>query len=102
MVDRVWITGGFGQYLNFERAISIGLMPDIERSKFAYLGNSSVAGAYMTLLSAELRDEARKVSNSMTYIDFSSNGRFMDEFTSAQFLPHTNMKAFPSVKIGRP
>ena len=102
MVDRVWVTGGFGQYLNFERAISIGLLPDIERVKFAYLGNSSVAGAYMALLSADLRAEARKVSNSMTYIDFSSNSRFMDEFTSAQFLPHTNVKAFPSVKIGRP
>ncbi len=102
MVDRVWITGGFGQYLNFERAISIGLLPDIDRDKFAYLGNSSVAGAYMALLSAELRAEARQVSNSMTYIDFSSNSRFMDEFTSAQFLPHTDMKAFPSVKIGRP
>jgi uncharacterized 2Fe-2S/4Fe-4S cluster protein (DUF4445 family) len=102
MVDRVWITGGFGQYLNFDRAISIGLLPDIARDKFTYLGNSSVAGAYMALLSSPLRAEARKVSNAMTYIDFSSNSRFMDEFTSAQFLPHTNMQAFPSVKIGRP
>jgi len=34
----------------------------------------------------------------MTYIDFSSNSRFMDEFTSALFLPHTNTDAFPSVK----
>ena len=102
MVDRVWITGGFGQYLNFDRAISIGLLPDIDRSKFSYLGNSSVAGAYMALLSKDLRTEARSVSNAMTYIDFSSNSRFMDEFTSAQFLPHTNTKSFPSVKIGRP
>ncbi len=100
-VDRVWISGGFGQYLNFDRAISIGLLPDIERDKFTYLGNSSIGGAYMTLLSRDMRAEARTVSNAMTYIDFSSNVRFMDEFTSAQFLPHTNLKAFPSVKIGR-
>ncbi|MEE4607935.1 MAG: ASKHA domain-containing protein [Desulfobacteraceae bacterium] len=101
-VDRVWISGGFGQYLNFDRAISIGLLPDIARDKFTYLGNSSIAGAYMALLSGKLRAEARQVSNAMTYIDFSSNARFMDEFTSAQFLPHTDMNAFPSVKIGRP
>ena len=101
-VDRVWISGGFGQYLNFDRAISIGLLPDIDRGKFTYLGNSSIAGAYMALLSGALRAEARQVSNAMTYIDFSSNVRFMDEFTSAQFLPHTDMNAFPSVKIGRP
>lgn len=101
-VDRVWISGGFGQYLDFDRAISIGLLPDIARDKFTYLGNSSIAGAYMALLSGKLRAEARQVSNAMTYIDFSSNARFMDEFTSAQFLPHTNLNAFPSVKIGRP
>ncbi len=98
-VDRVWITGGFGQYLNIEKAITIGLLPDIARDKFKYFGNSSIAGAYMALLSDEYRKEAREISNSMTYIDFSSNSQFMDEYTSAQFLPHTDGNAFPSVKI---
>ena len=96
-VDRVWISGGFGQYLNIEKAVSIGLLPDIGRDKFRYLGNSSIAGAYMALLSDTYRNEARLVTNGMTYIDFSSNSQFMDEFTSALFLPHTDMKAFPSV-----
>ena len=98
MVDRVMITGGFGQYLNIDKAITIGLLPDIDRTKFTYHGNSSIAGAYMALMSKEIRDEAEKISRSMTYIDFSSNVRFMDEFTSAQFLPHTNMSEFPSVE----
>jgi len=99
MIDRILITGGFGQYLNVEKAITIGLLPDIDHNKFQYLGNSSIAGAYMALLSDDCRNEAREVSNNMTYIDFSSNNRFMDEFTSALFLPHTNINAFPSVKI---
>jgi uncharacterized 2Fe-2S/4Fe-4S cluster protein (DUF4445 family) len=54
----------------------------------------------MALLSEGYRLEASQVSNSMTYIDFSSNSDFMDEFTSALFLPHTNLEAFPSVKYG--
>lgn len=99
MVDRVLITGGFGQYLNIDKAVTIGLLPDIDRGKFAYHGNSSVAGAYMALLSEDYRREALQVSNSMTYVDFSSNSQFMDEFTSALFLPHTNLQAFPSVRI---
>ena len=99
MIDRILISGGFGQYLNVEKAITIGLLPDIDHDKFQYLGNSSIAGAYMALLSDDYRNEAREVSNNMTYIDFSSNNRFMDEFTSALFLPHTNINAFPSVKI---
>jgi uncharacterized 2Fe-2S/4Fe-4S cluster protein (DUF4445 family) len=101
MVERVIITGGFGQYLNVEKAIRIGLLPDIEREKFNYLGNSSIAGAYMALLSNEHRREAREICNKMTYVDFSSNNRYMDEFTSAMFLPHTDLKQFPSV-VPRP
>ncbi|MFO7557265.1 MAG: ASKHA domain-containing protein [Desulfobacterales bacterium] len=98
MVKRIVITGGFGKYLDIEKAVVIGLLPDVDREKFEYLGNSSIAGAYMALLSEEYRREASLISNSMTYIDFSSNSDFMSEFTSALFLPHTNLKAFPSVK----
>jgi len=98
MVDRVFITGGFGKYLNIEKSIFIGLLPDIDRKKFHYLGNTSIAGSYMALLSDEYRKEALQVSHSMTYIDFSTNNQFMEEFTSALFLPHTDIDAFPSLK----
>jgi uncharacterized 2Fe-2S/4Fe-4S cluster protein (DUF4445 family) len=98
MIDRMIITGGFGQYLDLDKAVSIGLLPDIDRNKFKYLGNSSIAGSYMALLSEKYRTEALEISNRMTYIDFSSNNQFMDEFTSALFLPHTNMEDFPSMK----
>lgn len=98
MIDRMIITGGFGQYLDLEKAVSIGLLPDIDRSRFNYLGNSSIAGAYMALLSEDYRKEAAEICNRMTYIDFSSNNRFMEEFTSAMFIPHTHLEEFPSVK----
>jgi len=97
MIDRMIITGGFGQYLNIEKAITIGLLPDIDRAKFAYMGNSSIVGSYMALLSGHYRLEARDISSNMTYVDFSTNPKYMDEFTSALFLPHTNLQAFPSV-----
>jgi uncharacterized 2Fe-2S/4Fe-4S cluster protein (DUF4445 family) len=97
MVERIQITGGFGRYLNIEKAVTIGLLPDVERCKFEYLGNSSIAGSYLALLSEKIRKEALQVCNAMTYIDFSTNHQFMDEFTSALFLPHTNLNNFPSV-----
>jgi uncharacterized 2Fe-2S/4Fe-4S cluster protein (DUF4445 family) len=100
MVERIVIAGGFGRYLNIEKAVGIGLLPDMDRSKFTYAGNSSIAGAYMALLSGDYRQEARRISNDMTYVDFSSNSRYMDEFTSALFLPHTNMEMFPSAAKG--
>ncbi len=98
-ISRMIITGGFGQFLDIDKAITIGLLPDIERKKFKYMGNSSIAGAYMALLSNTHRQEAIAISNAMTYLDFSSNAGFMEEFTRAQFLPHTDMGLFPSVKI---
>jgi uncharacterized 2Fe-2S/4Fe-4S cluster protein (DUF4445 family) len=99
MVERMIITGGFGQFLDIDKAVSIGLLPDMDRDKFVYMGNSSIAGAYMALLSGEHRHEAIEICNKMTYVDFSSNPRFMDEFTRAQFLPHTDGFRFPSVNI---
>ncbi len=98
-VDRFIITGGFGQYLNIEKAVRIGLLPDIDRSKFTYKGNSSIVGAYLALLSNEYRHEARDICDSITYVDFSSRPQYMDQFTSALFLPHTDLKAFPSVNL---
>ncbi len=98
MIDRIIIAGGFGQYLDLDKAIIIGLLPDIDKDKFKYIGNSSIAGAYLALLSEDFRKEAIDISNKMTYIDFSSNTQFMNEFTSALFLPHTNIEDFPSVK----
>jgi len=97
LVKRVFISGGFGQYLNIEKAIRIGLLPDIERDKFHYMGNSSIVGAYMALLSNAYRREAREICSNMTYIDFSRNNSYMNEFTSALFLPHTNLELFPNV-----
>jgi uncharacterized 2Fe-2S/4Fe-4S cluster protein (DUF4445 family) len=96
-VERIIITGGFGQYLNIDKAVRIGLLPDLDRERFTYMGNSSIAGAYLALLSGDHRREAGVICRNMTYIDLSNNNRYMDEFTSALFLPHTDMASFPSV-----
>ena len=101
MIERVYITGGFGQHLDIDKAVTIGLLPDMDRSRFTYLGNGSIVGAYMALLSDDIRREARELSNRMTYVDFSSNPRFMEAFTSALFLPHTDQGMFPSVAVPR-
>jgi uncharacterized 2Fe-2S/4Fe-4S cluster protein (DUF4445 family) len=96
-IDRVQLAGGFGKYIDFELAIILGMLPDIDLNKFEYLGNSSISGAYLALVSEEVRNELLNLSRAMTYIDFSSSNLFYDEYIQALFLPHTNMRAFPSV-----
>ncbi len=97
-LEQLFIAGGFGNYLDLEGSISIGLLPDIPLDRIKFIGNSSVTGAKVALLSREALDEVEKIARKMTYIDLSSNNLFMDEYSSALFLPHTNLDLFPSVR----
>jgi len=97
-IDSFYIAGGFGQHLNIENAIRVGLLPDLERDRFQYLGNSSLLGAYLILLSDKNKDLANEVAQKMTYIELNTEPNYMNEFTGALFLPHTDIKLFPSVK----
>jgi len=97
-IDSFYIAGGFGQHLNIENAIRIGLLPDLERDRFHYLGNSSLLGAYLILLSDKNKDLANDVAQKMTYIELNTEPNYMNEFTGALFLPHTDIRLFPSVK----
>ncbi len=98
MVEQILIAGSFGQYINLEKAILIGLLPDLPWSRFRYLGNTSLLGAYQTLLCREMREVAAQIASKMTYLELSADNRFMHEYTSALFLPHTNLEGFPSVQ----
>ncbi len=97
-VEQILIGGAFGQYINVEKAIQIGLMPDQPWERFHYLGNTSALGAYTALLCTEMRREVVEIARKMTYLELSADNSFMDEYTSALFLPHTNIESFPSVK----
>ncbi len=97
-IDSIYIAGGFGQHLDIESAIRIGLLPDLDRGKFHYIGNSSLLGSYLVLLSERNKEMVEEISGRMTYIELNTEPRYMNEFTGALFLPHTDMSLFPSVK----
>ncbi|MEW6115297.1 MAG: ASKHA domain-containing protein [Nitrospirota bacterium] len=97
MIEKVYIAGGFGNYINVERAITLGMLPDLPKERFVFMGNTSITGAYLCLLSEELRKEAEEIAAKMTYIELSVSRNFMDEYMSALFLPHTDITQFPTV-----
>jgi uncharacterized 2Fe-2S/4Fe-4S cluster protein (DUF4445 family) len=97
-VQKVYIAGGFGKFLDVEKAVIIGMLPELPKEKFAYMGNTSITGAYLCILSRKLRAEAEEISNKMTYLELSVSRSFMDEYVSGLFIPHTNIDAFPHVK----
>jgi uncharacterized 2Fe-2S/4Fe-4S cluster protein (DUF4445 family) len=96
-VSQLFIGGAFGQYLNVEKSVQIGLLPDLPWDKFHFLGNTSIKGAYMALLSRDMRAEIEVAATKMTYLELSADNTFYDQFTSALFLPHTDIDRFPSV-----
>ena len=97
-VEQVLIAGSFGKYINVEKAIQIGLLPDMPWERFQFLGNTAIRGAYYALLDKEARDEIREVATRMTYIELSADNTFYEAFMSALFLPHTEISRFPSVE----
>jgi uncharacterized 2Fe-2S/4Fe-4S cluster protein (DUF4445 family) len=84
--------------LNLENAITLGLLPDIAMEKFHYLGNASLKGTRLALLSKESRTLQHATAGRMTYIDLSGFPGYMDQYTAALFLPHTDRSLFPNVR----
>jgi uncharacterized 2Fe-2S/4Fe-4S cluster protein (DUF4445 family) len=97
MINRVLIGGSFGRYINIEKAVQIGLLPDMPWENFEFLGNTSVKGAYLGLIDHNLRQEITEIAGKMTYIELSADNKFYDAFMSAMFLPHTDTSLFPSI-----
>jgi uncharacterized 2Fe-2S/4Fe-4S cluster protein (DUF4445 family) len=96
-ISRVFIAGGFGRYLQIPDAIRIGMLPDLPLKRFSYIGNSALTGAYIALLSSGHRRKLAQIASQMTYVDLSSDPRYMDAYIKAMFLPHTDSDQFPSL-----
>ena len=105
-VSTMLIGGSFGQYINVEKAVQIGLLPDLPAppgsaspwDRFKFLGNTAIRGAYMALLRRDVRAHLNDIARMMTYLELSADNTFFDAFMSAMFLPHTDMTQFPTVE----
>jgi uncharacterized 2Fe-2S/4Fe-4S cluster protein (DUF4445 family) len=97
-IANVYIAGGFGRNLDLQASTILGLIPDLPPERFRYVGNASLIGSYMILISREYREKQMSLANRMTYIDLSKYPNYMDQYTAAQFIPHTDLGNFPSVK----
>ncbi len=97
-IEMAYIAGGFGNYLDREQAITLGLIPDLPLEKVRFVGNTSILGAKLSLLAEDAWDELEGISMAMTYYDLISYPHYYDEFLAAKFIPHTDLSYFPSVR----
>lgn len=99
VIESVYVAGGIGSGINMRNAVNIGMLPDIDISKYHYIGNSALSGAYCMLISSEAKAKVDELGKSMTYLELSTNNHYMEEFVAACFIPHTDADLFPSVKL---
>jgi len=93
-VERFCIAGAFGSYINIEHAVAIGLIPDIERSRFEFVGNTSIKGAKIVAFYKEALYKIEKIREDTTYYDLMGANDYVEEFQKAMFLPHTDIELF--------
>ncbi|MGQ9573734.1 MAG: ASKHA domain-containing protein [Thermoguttaceae bacterium] len=96
-IRKVYIAGAFGNRLDISSCVTIGLLPDVPPDRIQFIGNSSVAGAKLVMLSRAMFEEVQTLRDRITYRELIVDPAYMERFTSACFLPHTDLARFPSV-----
>jgi len=94
-IHRVYLAGGFAKHIDLDNAVAMGLLPDIERDKYVFIGNGSLAGAFLALVDEAVRRQLPEVAAAPEVIELNLDPDFMDAYTMAMFIPHADKTVFP-------
>jgi uncharacterized 2Fe-2S/4Fe-4S cluster protein (DUF4445 family) len=97
-IEQIILAGGFGSYVDLEKAMTIGLLPEMPPDKVIFIGNGSLMGARMSSLTNQIRKDVVEVTKKMTNFELSDTPSYMENYVAALFLPHTDINTFPGVK----
>jgi uncharacterized 2Fe-2S/4Fe-4S cluster protein (DUF4445 family) len=97
-IEQIILAGGFGSHVDLEKAIVIGLLPEMDADKVTFIGNGSLMGARMSSLTNRIRKDVVQVTKKMTNFELSDTASYMDNYIAALFLPHTDINQFPKLK----
>jgi uncharacterized 2Fe-2S/4Fe-4S cluster protein (DUF4445 family) len=96
-LSRVYVAGAFGGHIDPGHAITLGMIPDLPPATYDPVGNSSLRGAELVLLSASRRARCGEIRRKITYLELNVNQEFMLRFSGARLIPHADPALFPSV-----
>lgn len=95
VVEHIILAGGFGSYIDLEKAMVLGLLPEVDPERVTFIGNGSLMGARMSSLTNRIRKDVVAVTQKMTNFELSETHSYMDNYIAAMFLPHTEIEKFP-------
>jgi len=98
-ISTFYVAGTFGAYIDPSSAITIGMIPDLPLQRYQSVGNTSLAGATRVLLSRKDIEAVSDIQKHITYLELNVNQEFMNRFSAAKFLPHTDTTLFPTVNV---
>lgn len=79
-IDRIYLAGGFGNYLNPKNACKIGLLPEVQENKVIQIGNAAGSGARKHLLNQKSQKRLKNIKKNVKYIELSTTTEFQNEF----------------------
>jgi uncharacterized 2Fe-2S/4Fe-4S cluster protein (DUF4445 family) len=97
-IEKIILAGGFGSYIDLEKAMTLGLLPEIDPERVTYIGNGSLQGARMSALTNAIRKDVVEVTSRMTNFELSETPSYMNNYIAAMFIPHTEIEKFPRLK----
>jgi uncharacterized 2Fe-2S/4Fe-4S cluster protein (DUF4445 family) len=87
-LEKVVLAGGFGSYVDPERAMILGMFPDCDLKEVISVGNAAGDGARIALLNRDKRQEADRLAREVEYIELTVYPEFTMEFAEAMAFPH--------------
>jgi uncharacterized 2Fe-2S/4Fe-4S cluster protein (DUF4445 family) len=83
-LDRIYLAGGFGNYVNLDSAVAIGILPD-RKSKLIKVGNGALAGARQMLLCQKRREDGERIAPRIEHVKLSEEENFLDRYIEALY-----------------
>ena len=87
-VDRIYLAGAFGSYIDVKYAMAIGMIPDCPLEKVSSAGNAAGTGARIALLSRTAREEIETVIRRVEKVETATEPKFQDYFVAAMSIPN--------------
>ena len=96
-IARCYLSGAFAAHSDLDSAITIGMFPDLPREKYVCIANASLDGARTLLLDRSRLKDINYFTETLYCIQFASIPDFIVRMQAAKFIPHTDLKRYPSV-----
>ena len=81
-LDRVYVAGAFGNYLDVQNSLAIGLFPPVGAGRISFVGNAAGVGAQMALIDVRARERIARLRARIRFLELATNAEFLEVFSS--------------------